>query len=74
VFQEWFDINYFTNENPMEILDKYCSKSMLKVNNEIHINVPKQSNIELNTNDAASNDKLNNKVSIVLINYIIQFI
>lgn len=60
MFQEWFDINYATNENTKTILKDYYDKSETKINNRFEA---KQNNGELNSNISLNNDNYIKSVS-----------
>jgi len=64
VFQEWFDINYSTNEDPITIFEEYYSKHKSKLNNQANAKGSNLSNNELkNSSSSVSNDNLTIKVN-----------
>lgn len=63
MFQEWFDINYSTNEDPVAIFEKYYSKHESKVNNQAKAHASKLNNNELNNVSSVSNNNLIKKVN-----------
>ncbi|KAE9528871.1 hypothetical protein AGLY_012446 [Aphis glycines] len=44
VFQEWFDINYTSYEDPRVIFDDYYANNLSRINNLDKANTPKQNN------------------------------
>jgi len=62
VFQEWFDINYTSYEDPRIIFDDYYANNLSRINNLDKANTPKQNN-----NDVATKPVLCKKVSLLFI-------
>lgn len=65
VFQEWFDINYSTNEDPKMVFESYYNNSASKINNWTQSpKTPKLNNIELKNDFCVNNDDLTKTVSL----------
>lgn len=58
MFQEWFDITYFSDEDPMVVFNNYCSKSMSRRVS------PNQNSDKLEKTAGDNNDNLNSEVSL----------
>lgn len=67
MFQEWFDINYETNENPKTIFEEYYNQSVAKINNRLKL---MQNNGEIKNTASVNNDNLLRKVSFLTIFFV----
>lgn len=62
VFQEWFDINYSTNEDPRLVFESYYNNSTSKINNWAQSYTPKLNINELKNNSSVNYDDLTKMV------------
>lgn len=62
MFQEWFDINYSTNEDPRLVFESYYNNSTSKMNNWAQSYTPKLNINELRNYSSVNNDDLTKMV------------
>lgn len=66
MFQEWFEIQFETCDNPFEVFDSYYLKNIQKLKVKLKIN-DKENPIENNNIPEGCNNNLSNEVSLLFI-------